>query len=74
MDDINIHGTPAKGATMRIFKGYKSDEDVTKIHKWMDKVQPTGYTGMVPKGVSPKPPEVEEIYETIEVVDDAEQH
>jgi hypothetical protein len=42
-------------------KGYKflgyTPEERKKIHDWMRKVEPTGFTGMVPKGVRPSPPD-----------------
>jgi len=44
------------------FVGY-TPKDRKQIHDWMLKVQPRGYAGMVPKGITPPPPEVNPILE-----------
>ena len=70
MEEMMIHGTPTRGRVVRRFVGY-TVEDRKKIHKWMDTVQPRGFTGMVPKDVTPKLQAMVGIYK-YEVVDDEE--
>lgn len=65
MEIENLHGSPSKkGRPIHRFIGY-TDGDRKKIHDWMDKVQPRGFTDMVPKGITPLPPEVHPIFEVL---------
>lgn len=63
MEDYNLHGKPSNmGKPMYVFIGY-TDEDRARLLSWLAQVEPTGFTGMVTKGVRPAPPEVEPIME-----------